>query len=60
VLDDPPVSGMCSEYERRGIRFCITDPKWLRDGLLELPIKFHLLWTLGCTVKVYRGMKQIR
>lgn len=47
VLDDPPVSGMCSEYERRGIRFCITDPKWLRDGLLELPIKFHLFVDVG-------------
>jgi len=38
---------MCSEYERRGIRFCITDPKWLRDGLLELPIKFHLFVDVG-------------
>lgn len=47
VLDDPPVSGMCSEYERRGIRFCITDSKWLSNGLLELPIKFHLFVDVG-------------
>jgi alanine racemase len=47
VLDDKPIAGMESDLAKRGIRFCITDPLWLDDGTLDLPLKFHLFVDVG-------------
>ncbi|WP_018963487.1 alanine racemase [Coprothermobacter platensis] len=47
VLDDLPMPDMASEFARRGIRFCITDKRWMEKGLLDLPLKLHLFVDIG-------------